>query len=100
MTLENGVVKYYDIRRIDRPLHLNGVAYLKQWQGEPFTYLKADRHRMGLMNSASLVFKNHGEINSLGKHRLFGAKTVIFDIVGKEVVTPSSYGHSHLSANK
>ena len=66
ITLENKWLKYYDIRKANHGINMNGNIWLYTNDREPYTYFKSDNHRMGLMSSSSLLFKNHGEINLTG----------------------------------
>jgi hypothetical protein len=68
ITLTNNSISYNDIRNIDTEMNINGDTFLNFKNRLPYTYIKADRNRIGLMSSSSLMFKNHGEINSTGKH--------------------------------
>lgn len=67
ITLNNNTISYYDIRNIDEEISINGDTFLKFHNRLPYSYLKVDRSRIGLMSTSSLMFKNHGEINNTGK---------------------------------
>ncbi|CAI2361300.1 unnamed protein product [Moneuplotes crassus] len=57
-----------DLRMADSEIEINGELNLKFYDRDPYEYIKADRHRIGLMSQNSLIFSNHGEINqTMGK---------------------------------
>lgn len=70
-TLHNNWLNYFDVRKLDYNIKMNGSIYLQNYDRDPYTYFKSDNHRMGLMSSSSLLFKNHGEINQTGMFLCF-----------------------------
>ena len=58
--LKNDHITYYDSI-------CSSTVYTKFNDREAYSYIKADKHRVGLMNGASLLFKNHGEVNGTGR---------------------------------
>lgn len=71
--LHDDQISFYnlDLRKIENEIEVNGELKLRFYDREPYTYLKADRHRIGLMSGSSLIFSNHGEINQTGKYEDF-----------------------------
>ena len=73
--LENYKLTYYglDFRNTNQKIWLNseididGELGLKFYDREPYSYIKADLRRMGLMSNSSLIFNNHGEFNQTSK---------------------------------
>lgn len=65
--LSDDQIAYYDVRHLSTSIEVNGETSLKFFDRQPYTYLKTDRHRIGIMSDSSLLFKNHGEINHTSK---------------------------------
>ena len=90
--LESDKLTYYglDFRNANQKIWLNseididGELGLKFYDREPYSYIKADLRRMGLMSNSSLIFNNHGEFNQTSKLRFLNS------VVGKEVVNYSN----------
>ena len=68
LALEDDTITYYGLESgIDKEdMDINWDLQLKLRAHDPYSYIKADRHRIGLMSQQSLLFKNHGEINQTG----------------------------------